>query len=848
MRRLLAMIVIGLLTVTGLAQENRLQQGDPPLAAHISVTTLDDMTVTITGESGAVFASAGVIVRNLYTGATETTIAAGNGSFEVTISGTDRMPYQVNAIRTLPQTITTPLVGVGTIVYPDYSNLREGQAIPFAIGGQISYGAEVWFAEGRINQLTFNADDDLSLTMTVRLFVAAADSALPYTMRGQIALRRLFDENGRQLSTAIGAGDNWSSELTPTGLPILGRYVADTLIAETTTERLFVDEETGELSFRFDFAAIIPDDLPIGIYVPVFRGQASIADSEAFDWYANRVFSTDGDNSDADSTTTIPLVLRVGDVAPLRMAWSIFEAVSSDDSANFATSNRLYPLNDNRFHTLGTYSLMPQLLGWQPMLPLNSAQIAGQPVQIITIDDAIYLWRLDKNNTLTVEDYRSDTVSVTGEVIDTFGNRYTGGGDTVLEISEVPFSNFAMRENEMWLETDSIANGVMGLADTDRNPQAWFDTRSYPTDAPDIPTFVNFPYFQGDIVFLPDGDDVGLNPVLSGGDYQYLCIVRPDVSVRHFVRDSDATFDARVSNDDLLGGQIGAGREGNRPTDVLFLFGATVNGDDIRGYSALAVVTDEDSARVVPPFTEPLFSIRDEEIYMFVLPTGVRGGQVLEIGNTFAHMGYVAPTVAADVLTEIVTPSGTVIQNETTASVFGYFYEPSQDFTVSETGIYRVYTQAIYNGITSAGQLNDTFIGYPLGADEYFVFVVPENEPMLTTPREAISTVVSGQTFTINVRAPEDWTDVEAYYTVRTASTILEQGTLDTFSNQTNYQFNWAQISRIFPNIESAATEPSDIDEITFSFAMTGLDVNGNPQIRARVFTLRGNILYTLGE
>jgi hypothetical protein len=144
--------------------------------------------------------------------------------------------------------------------------------------------------------------------------------------------------------------------------------------------------------------------------------------------------------------------------------------------------------------------------------------------------------------------------------------------------------------------------------------------------------------------------------------------------------------------------------------------------------------------------------------------------------------------------------------------------------------------------------LNDTFTGHVLGAEEYFVFVVPAGEPMLTTPREPISEVASGQTFTINVRAPETWTDVAAYYLVRTASTILEQGTLDTFANQTNYQFNWSQISRTFPNIESAATEPSDMDEITFSFAMTGLDANGNPQIQARVFTLRGNTLYTFGD
>jgi hypothetical protein len=277
----------------------------------------------------------------------------------------------------------------------------------------------------------------------------------------------------------------------------------------------------------------------------------------------------------------------------------------------------------------------------------------------------------------------------------------------------------------------------------------------------------------------------------------------------------------------------------------MFLFGGTVDDADIHGYSALALVTDDDAARVVPPFTEPLFSIRDESYDMFVLPTGVRPGQVLETGDTFSHVGYVAPTVAADICTDIALPSGEHNRSETTANLYGYFYEPTHDFVVTEPGIYRVYTEARYNGVTSAGLLTRLFSGHVLGADNYFVFVVPKDEPMLTTSRESISEVASGQTFTINVRAPEDWTDVQAYYTARTAGMILEQGELNTAANQTNYQFNWPLLAQIFPNIESTASDAADMDEIVFSFAMTGTDINGQTHIRARMFALRGNRLYT---
>src|SRR5690606_32754464 len=49
--------------------------------------------------------------------------------------------------------------------------------------------------------------------------------------------------------------------------------------------------------------------------------------------------------------------------------------------------------------------------------------------------------------------------------------------------------------------SETFANGRYGLADYDSHPQAWFDTASYPTDAPDVLPFVNFPYFSGDIAY-----------------------------------------------------------------------------------------------------------------------------------------------------------------------------------------------------------------------------------------------------------------------------------------------------------------------------------------------------------
>jgi hypothetical protein len=815
-------LYLGLFVIHPHAQD--LQEGDPPLASKITVETATDITVTIIGEEGAVFPSAQVAIRNLYTGATEFVQARANGSFEAVISGLPLMPYQVNLARSYPtheRDSYDMLPGIGTIIYPNYDSLNN---LPFTFGGQLSHGTGVYFAEGRINQLRFNTGDAFKMTLNIRFFIEDLDTSIPFTMIGNIGFRRLFDENGKQLSTAIGSGDDWSSELTPTGLPILGRTVPDMLLATASTDRLSVDEETREISFSFTFEASIPDDLAAGIYVPVFTGQSSIGNSEPFDWYANLVFSTASKDNGGHSSTVLPLVLGVGEAEILDL-----ESDFSNQLKNIpiwlktAFGDPYGFINEAHLQTAENLTLSPSILAGTPLEIGQHIAFSG------TVSPAFPA--------------KIDTGMTSGNA-NRFGYFYLENTD---------FSEFeylinweASAEEGLWqgqisttgLITNAIANGAQGLADYDRNPQAWFDTTTYPPDAPDILPFANFPFFSGDVAYIPASEDAGINPILSGGDYQYLCIVRPDGTLHQFVRDSDATFDVRVS----------LGNEGNREGDVLFLFGGTVASDDVRGYSSVAVVTDHDSARVVPPFSEPLLYDSVQPVDMFVLATGVRPGQVLEVGDTFANVGFVAPTVAADIMTTIRTPSETII-HVTQASRYGYFYEPEHNFTITEAGVYRVNIEATYAGDTSAGLLANPVSGTVLGADNgYTIFVVEPDSPMLTTPRDSISQLAVGQAFTINVRAPQAWTGVQAHYLVRTAQQILEQGELNIFANQTNYSFNWPRLAQLFPNLETRASEASNMDEITLSFAMTGLDENGNPQIQARIFTLRGNALYTFGE
>lgn len=895
-----------------------LEAGDPPLVERLSLlaSDTDPYTVIISGEAGSVFPSAQVAVRNVYTSATTYAQANFDGSFSATVAGIPQMPYQINTDIRFDQSINPQsLAGIAVILHPNYDPIF-GQDRPFALGGHLSYGAGIWYAEGTINAVDFAQGDNLIIPLDVTFLIDDFDPNLDYVMRGELGFRRYFDENGTQLSTAIGTGDNWSSELTRTGLPILGRTVPDTFITEATTDNISIDDATGVITFSLEFESTLLDELLSGIYMPIFTGEVSVNDSEFVNWHGNRIFSTDGQSQEDVSSTIIPLVVNLGDIAPPQLKIELYEQQS---------------LNIDPILRISQSEIMPRILGLPLVMPLISAQRFNENVSLIVSGSERLIWTNDL--IISSDLYRNiGQYILSGTVVDSFNNVYifdetvpaitaqdlvlntsymsgtpsyalqsiprvvhvspaisaeirssetrngefdtfseSGGqanrfgyfydDDVVIDSGSYRFNltaevNF---QDELWFDYSPIigrlvfptnlANGVYGLADYSDNPQAWFDTASYPTDAPDVLPFVNFPYFSGDVAFIPDGDNAGINPVLSGGDYQYLSIVRADGVVRQFVRDSNSTFDARLSNDDLLNGRIGAGSEGNRPEDVLWLFGAVVDENETRGYSSIAVVTDDASARVVPPFTEPLLYDRGEPVDLFVLPTGVRAGQVLETGDTFAMIGYLAPTVSADITTTIITPSES-ITNTTQASPFGYFYEPEHDFTVTENGIYRVYVDATYAGETSAGLLPEPVYGTVLGADDssYLMFVVDRDAPYLVTNRESVSTVASGQAFSINLSVPDFWTDVSASYVVRTPQWILEQGDLSTFSNQATYNFNWAELARLFPSLEAFATDPSDMDEVTLSFAMTGFDGGGIRRTHARIFTLRGNTLYTAEE
>ena len=123
----------------------------------------------------------------------------------------------------------------------------------------------------------------------------------------------------------------------------------------------------------------------------------------------------------------------------------------------------------------------------------------------------------------------------------------------------------------------------------------------------------------------------------------------------------------------------------------------------------------------------PLFTLKGEEIDLFIHLTGVRPGSVLETGNTFALVGAIGPTLPAQVTYTVTAPDGSQRRFSGVANEIGYYYEPEDNFIVDQPGRYTVDLQVSYDGSTSAGQVTAPFPqGHVLGTarGRFLVYVV----------------------------------------------------------------------------------------------------------------------------
>ncbi len=367
----------------------------------------------------------------------------------------------------------------------------------------------------------------------------------------------------------------------------------------------------------------------------------------------------------------------------------------------------------------------------------------------------------------------------------------------------------------------------------------------------------------------PSDPSYTLNPMEQWG-YAYRLAQRPGMSVHQQVTEDSVhapiwLFGNRHSS------QVGMGMDGERPNDFKWHFGGVVLRDLVEGWSQYAIygslwvdlrTNDPVGSRVMPPFQGaaggpsggPLLMVKGEEIDLFIEPTGVKPGAILEVGDTFAFAGQVAPTLASWVDVVVTSPGEVAHEIHGRANKIGYFYDPSGDFTVDETGVWTVDVTVTHDGMTSAGPVDPPYpTGGVLGTESgrYEFYVVDPAEPRATVHLPEPGWVELEDDWNVKpvrvlVPIPEGWTDTVLRYTITMPGWVLETGELSPTLGFFLFEYDPETLRETFLNIDLRRRQgwsPGLSDEVFISLLVSGND-GGNPVHRANVVTLHGEQVF----
>ncbi len=359
----------------------------------------------------------------------------------------------------------------------------------------------------------------------------------------------------------------------------------------------------------------------------------------------------------------------------------------------------------------------------------------------------------------------------------------------------------------------------------------------------------------------PDGVDPFLDPTkVDLWAYSYRSVQRPLVRVREEISE-DTILSAYWRFDDRYANQIGVGAHGDLPGEFKFQYGAAVlHGSALDQshyaiYGSLFVLVpddDPDGTRTFPPFQGngggpsggPLFTLKGEDIDLFIHLTGVRPGSVLETGNTFALVGAVGPTLPAKVAYTVTAPDGSKRTFSGQANEIGYYYEPEDNFIVGQPGRYTVDLQVTYDGSTSAGQVTAPFPqGHVLGTarGRFSVYVVSPHSPPLTVDMPRHDFLTAPADFTVTASAPDGITLTGGHMTSLMPGVVLEDGSLPVEANGLTYDYDPVGLAAGVSILDVERNGvPVAADVVTVSLFGEGMDSDGQPSYAARVVTLHG--------
>lgn len=342
--------------------------------------------------------------------------------------------------------------------------------------------------------------------------------------------------------------------------------------------------------------------------------------------------------------------------------------------------------------------------------------------------------------------------------------------------------------------------------------------------------------------------------------YMYSSAQRPGVRVRETIQGSDVDG-AYWRFGDAYHGQSGNGPEGDLPDDYKYFYIAAVVRDDnlYDGYyaaygSAWVHTRDDDAlgARFFPPFQGaaggpdggPLFNVHGRDIDLFFLPMAVRPGSLLQTGDIFRMSGPVMPTLPSLVEYTVIAPDGTTRSLGGRANAVGYFYNPTDDFTLDQPGVWTVDLSVTHDGITSAGTVQAPFpTGGVLSPDGHtYTFTVLDTNDQtleLTTTLADISydewfERVESAEYTAAL--PDGFSVDEANVTVNMPGNVLVSAPARVRGGELTWTMIPEELGRIADNFDN---EWYIADTITVTFSASGT-MNGQPSFAAGTTVTHG--------
>ena len=359
----------------------------------------------------------------------------------------------------------------------------------------------------------------------------------------------------------------------------------------------------------------------------------------------------------------------------------------------------------------------------------------------------------------------------------------------------------------------------------------------------------------------PDGIDPFLDPSeVDLWAYSYRSVQRPLLRVREEIGE-ESILSAYWRFDERYANQIGVGQHGDLPGEFKFQYGAAVlHGPALSQshyaiYGSLFVLVpddDPDGTRTFPPFQGngggpsggPLFTLKGEEIDLFIHLTGVRPGSVLETGNTFALVGAIGPTLPAKVAYTVTAPDGSKRTFRGQANEIGYYYEPEDNFIVDQPGRYTVDLRVTYDGRTSAGQVTEPFPqGDVLGTahGRFAVYVVSPHSMPLEVDMPEHDFLTAPADFTVTATPPTGVRLTAGHMTALMPGVVLEDGSLTVENSGLTYDYDPVGLAAGVPILDVERDgRPVAADVVTVSLFGEGTDSAGQPSYAARVVTLHG--------